>query len=92
MPNHALSYLEGKRLCLVLVRLEDEAQPDGPLKMKLVQGRASLAPNGALAVVNDEGSFTIPSSCYNRIMENDGTLMLEDAEYFVICRVAGMAL
>lgn len=91
MPTD-LSYLEGRKFCLVLVRLDDEKQPDGPLKLKCIHGRASVDVQGALRVHTPHESVCVPSSCYHRVLPNDGTAMLGDAEFFVLCRVAGMEL
>jgi hypothetical protein len=87
-----LSYLEGKRFCVVLAKLEDESNPDGKVKLKPLHGRANVDKNGYLALEHPHGSFAVPASTYNKILPSDGTEMLKDADYFVICRVSGMEI
>lgn len=87
-----LKYLEGKKFCLVFARLEDDAEPDGPVSLRCMHGRASINTKGHLIVEGPDGSFHVPSSCYPKIMPSDGTEMLEDAEFFALCRVSGMPL
>lgn len=84
-----LDYLEGKRFCVVYVQAEGDGATT--LNMKCVHGRANVE-KGKLTVENDRVSLPVPSSCYPMIQPNDGTAMLRDAEYFVVCRVEGMKL
>jgi hypothetical protein len=83
-----LSYLEGRKFCVVFVAQED----GGPIKMKCLHGRASIHRGMRLSVEGAMGKFDVPPTAYSMIMESDGTEMLRDAEYFVLCKVEGMEL
>jgi hypothetical protein len=87
-----LKYLEGRRFCVVLIKLDDETRPDGPFKMRCMHGRASIDHQGYLTLEGESSSWKVPSACYSRILPSDGKKILEDAEYFVLCRVSGIDL
>ena len=81
-----LSYLQGKKFCLVLA----QKTGDDPSKARLrtMHGRADFSREGVLSVVSDKGDkFAVPASCYHQVLQSDGTALLEDAEYYVICHV-----
>ena len=86
-----LKYLQGKRFCVVL--LEDAENPD-PTKVKIrpMLGRANFDKNGHLKLEHSDGAFMVPSSCYTSILPSDGTDLLEDAEYYVICKLSGIKI
>ncbi|MCH2174656.1 MAG: hypothetical protein MK193_02890 [Lentisphaeria bacterium] len=84
--NH-LQYLHGKKFCLVFMQGDDEKN----IKLRTLHGRAMIDTKG-LTVQHGGGAFAVPSSCYGNILESDGTDLLEDAEYYVICKVSGMDL
>ena len=86
-----LKYLDGKKFCVIL--LEDPAvdNPD-KLKMRPMLGRADFDKSGNLRLQHEGGAFTVPSSCYNSILQSDGTDILGDAEYYVICKLSGICL
>lgn len=87
-----LDYLEGKRFCVVLAKLDGPDVDAGNVRLRCIHGRASLE-RGHLAVVGDDGvQFAVPASAYGQILPNDGTDLLKDAEYYVICGVRGMEL
>jgi hypothetical protein len=82
MPH--LAYLEGKKLCVVFVKLVGEKQ--SRVQMQCFRGRADIA-EGRLNVVAENGMiFTVPSSAHGQIMPSDGTVILKDAEYFVLVK------
>lgn len=87
-----LHYLEGKKFCLVLVKADGPDPENGKIQLKCVIGRASINKREQLYVEHSSGRFQVPSSCYNLILPNDGTEMLQDAEYFTFCRVSGLEL
>ena len=79
-----LAYLEGKKLCVVFVKLVGESQQR--VQMQCFRGRADIA-EGHLNVVAESGMvFTVPSSAHGQILPSDGTPLLKDAEYFVLVK------
>ncbi len=89
MPS-PLDYLEGKKFCVVF--MHDDSATENKVRLKALHGRASIDRRGVLFVEHENGRFQVPSSCYNLILPNDGTEFLGSAEYYVICKVAGMDL
>lgn len=83
MP-HSIEYLEGRKFCVVFVKVIDEAA--GKVKLQCLHGRANIE-NGKLSCVTPDGaSFTVPNTALPNILPNDGTEMLKDAEYFVFVK------
>jgi hypothetical protein len=90
---YELEQYEGKRFCVVFVKVTekpDGAEPD--FQVRCVHGRANIERGMSLVLEHDGGRFVVPRSCYNRILASDGTAMLKDAEFFVMCKVEGMEL
>lgn len=95
-----LNYLEGRRLCVVFCKLEEEDEKgkctnmeDPKFQIKTMHGRANVLNNQYLECVTSEGgNFKIPPSAYDKIFPSDGTDILKDAEYFVMVKVSGMDL
>lgn len=87
-----LKYLEGKKFCVVFVKQTDENDPDSQISMKCLHGRANIDRHGKLNVEGPEFSFPVPATASKQIMPSDGTPMLKDAEFFVMCKVSGMDL
>ncbi len=86
-----LDHLQGKKLCVVFMQDTEEEDPES-VKLRTLHGRADIGRNGELIVRNRTDAFTVPSSAYNMVLPNDGTPLLQDAEYFVILKVSGMEL
>ena len=86
-----LSYLEGKKVCVVFVKSGDEGQPEGEVKMRCLHGRANISP-GRFKVEGPNGAFEVPTKAHANVMPSDDTEMLKDSEYFVMIRVSGMDL
>ena len=83
MPS--LDYLEGRRFCVVFVKVLDVAS--GKLQFQCLRGRADIRGGGRLFVVAPGGGeFQVPSSAYSLIQPADGTEILRDAEYFVLVK------
>ena len=81
-----LNYLQGKKFCLVLAQKFGE--DPSKAKLRTMHGRADFSREGVLSVVSDSNEkFAVPASCYNQILQSDGTELLQDAEYYVICHV-----
>jgi hypothetical protein len=81
-PN--LNYLEGRKFCVVFVKVVDPATER--VQLQCMRGRASVE-RGHLSVVGSNGGmFTVPSSALPNILPSDGTALLQDAEYFVLVR------
>jgi len=80
-----LDHLEGRRFCVVFVKVLDTAE--GKVQLRCFRGRADVR-GGRLDVVTDTGAlFSVPSSAHGSIQPNDGTALLRDAEYFALVRV-----
>ena len=80
-----LDYLEGRRLCVVFVKVVDGDK--GKVKCQPVHGRANVE-GSKLSVVTPEGaSVAVPRTAHSTIMPNDGTEMLKEAEYFVLVKM-----
>ena len=79
-----VDYLEGKRFCVVFVKVLDRAAQR--VRLQCFRGRASVE-RGHLNVIDGNGTvFPVPSSAFGNILPNDGTELLEDAEYFALVR------
>ena len=96
MPQDISEY-DGKKFCVVFVKLmgDDDAvtsEETANVQVRCLHGKANIERNTILHLEHEGGRFTVPASCYNRIQPSDGTDLLEDAEYFVMCRVSGMEL
>lgn len=80
-----LDYLEGKKLCVVFVKVLDAST--GRVQCRALRGRAAIN-QGHLDVMTAKGAiFTVPSSAYPTVAQNDGTKILGDADYFCLVKV-----
>ena len=81
----ALDRIEGRKFCVVFMKVLDLATEK--VQLQCLHGRASI--EGRKVVVYGEGgaSFTLPSTCLNKILPSDGSPMLKDAEYYCIVRL-----
>ncbi|MEI8078945.1 MAG: hypothetical protein WCH61_04865 [bacterium] len=83
--SQSLAYLEGRRFCVVFVKVLDS--PEGKVQLRCFRGRADVR-GGRLAVVTGTGAvFAVPSSAHGSIQPHDGTVLLRDADYFALVRV-----
>ena len=83
--NIPIERIEGRKFCVVFVKVLDEAT--GRVRLQCLRGRASIV-RGKVNVVADDGcTFTVPGTAVPHIMENDGTPLLKDAEYFCLVKV-----
>jgi len=81
----ALQYLEGRKFCVVFVKVLDAANER--VQLRCLRGRAGID-RGKVSVMAPSGNvFTIPSTAMHSIMPNDGTDILKDAEYFCFVKV-----
>jgi len=81
-PN--LGYLEGRRFCVVFVRVIDPETER--VQLQCLRGRASIE-RGRLNVVNEVGGvFTVPSSALASVLPSDGSSLLKNAEYFCLVK------
>jgi len=79
-----LDYLEGRKVCVVFVKVVDKERER--VRLQCFRGRGSIE-RGKLNVVDPNGAvFGVPSSAYPTIMPNDGSDLLKDADYFVLVR------
>ena len=83
-----LGYLEGRKFCVVFFKTQEEEAASGQIKMKCLHGRANIDKRGSLTVEAASGSFKVPTSAYPMIQPSDGTKILRDAEYFVLCKLS----
>jgi hypothetical protein len=86
-----LRHLQGKRFCVVLMEDSESSDPT-KVKIRPMLGRANIDKQGNLKLEHSGGAFMVPSSCYPTILPSDGTDILEDAEYYVFCKLSGMKL
>jgi hypothetical protein len=83
MPG-SLDYLEGRKFCVVFVKVLDPVSER--VQLQCFRGRASIE-RGRVNVVDRNGAvFTVPGSAMNNIMENDGSKILKDADYFCLVK------
>ena len=82
----SLAQLEGRKFCVVFVKVIDAATQR--VQLQCMRGRASVDDRGGVSCVNESGaSFAIPSISRAGILPSDGTPILKDAEYFVLVKV-----
>ena len=80
-----LEYLEGRRFCVVFVKVLDHAS--GRVQCRCLRGRAHLE-EGHLHLMSPQGSiFTVPASALPTVAPNDGTGLLKDAEFYCMVKV-----
>ncbi|NLZ63314.1 MAG: hypothetical protein GX902_05845 [Lentisphaerae bacterium] len=80
-----LKYLEGRKFCVVFVKVLDAASER--VQLRCLRGRASLE-RGKVSVMAPSGNiFTIPGTAVRSILPNDGSAILKDAEYFCFVKV-----
>ena len=90
-----LSYLEGKKICVVFCQLtneqafkDGEEPKEGSFKLKCLHGLGNIIEGGKyLRVEGPDGGFSVPPSAYRNIHPSDGTDLLKDAEYFVMVKL-----
>jgi hypothetical protein len=79
-----LEYFEGRKLCVVFVKVVDAASER--VQLSALRGRADVE-NGKLSVVHESGHrFTVPHTALANILPNDGTEILGDCEYYVLVK------
>ena len=84
MPD-TLDYLEGKKFCVVFVKVLDPQTER--VQLQCFRGRANIE-RGKLNVVDANGAvFTVPGSAMSNILPNDGTKLLRDAEYYCLVKL-----
>ena len=80
-----LSYLEGRKFCVVFVKVLDAAA--GKVQCRCLRGRAAFN-QGHLDVMTERGAiFTVPASALATVAPNDGTKILGDCEYYCLVKV-----
>ena len=80
-----LEKIEGKKFCVVFVKVIDKATER--VQLQCLRGRANVE-RGRLSVVDEAGaSFTVPGTAMQTILPSDGTEILQDAEYYCFVRV-----
>jgi hypothetical protein len=80
-----LKRLEGRKFCVVFVKVIDAAAER--VQLQCLRGRASVD-RGKVSVADQHGAmFTLPGTAVANIQPSDGTKLLQDAEYFCLVRV-----
>ncbi|MBR0460344.1 MAG: hypothetical protein IJJ26_14015 [Victivallales bacterium] len=81
----SLDQLEGRKFCVVFVKVLDEAA--GRVQMQCLRGRASVERMRVSCVTDYGAKFQIPPLAQINILPSDGTPLLQDAEYFCFVKV-----
>lgn len=85
MAMNASACLEGRRFCVVFVKVLDRATER--VQCRCLRGRAHLE-DGHLHLMAPQGRiFTVPASAMSTIAPSDGTPLLQDAEYYCLVKV-----
>ena len=79
-----LEYYEGRKFCVVFVKVID--QKAGKMQLKPYFGRASVEDKKLLLMSPEGGSFAVPHTALPNILPNDGTDLLKDCEYYVLVK------
>ena len=81
---YAIDHLEGRKLCVVFVKVVDPTTER--VQLQCFHGRGSVD-RGRLNVIDANGTvFPVPSSATGNVLPSDGTRILRDAEYFVLVK------
>ncbi len=81
---HRMDHFEGKKMCVVFVHVLDAG--NGKVQLQCFRGRANVE-RGRLNVVDANGTvFPVPSSASGNVLPNDGTKILQDADFFVLVK------
>ena len=85
MNKSDYGYLEGRKFCIVFVKVIDLESEK--VQLRCLRGRASVE-RGKVHVVAPRGSmFTVPQTALNTILPSDGSPILKDAEYYCLVKV-----
>jgi len=80
-----LEFLEGKKFCIVFVKVID--MNTERVQLQCFRGRANVE-RGKLSVVDTNGALVmVPSTALSNIMPSDGSSLLKDAEFFCLVKV-----
>lgn len=77
-------YLEGCKFCVVFVKVLDPVKER--VRLQCFRGRASVERGRVTVVDRNGGMFTLPSTAMTNILPNDGSRILQDAEYFCLVK------
>jgi hypothetical protein len=77
-------YLEGRRFCVVFVKVLDVSRER--VQLQCFRGRASVERGRVNVVAANGGVFTLPGTSVNNILPSDGSRLLRDAEYFCLVK------
>jgi len=77
-------YLEGRRFCVVFVKVTDPVRER--VMLQCFRGRASIERGRVNVVDVNGGVFTLPGTALNNILPSDGSRILKDAEYFCLVK------
>ena len=80
-----LSYLNGKRFCVVRMRVLDPVKQK--VKLTPLHGIARVLPDRLVLEQAYGEKFVVPDSALPSILPNDGTPLLKGAAYYVIVKL-----
>lgn len=79
-----LDYLNGRRFCVVFVKVLDEEA--GRVQLQALHGRANVDRGRLQLRMAGGAAFTVPQTALPNVLPSDGTDILKDAEYYVLVK------
>jgi hypothetical protein len=80
----SFDYLEGRRFCVVFVKVVDPLRER--VALQCFRGRASIERGRVNVVADNGGVFALPGTALPNILPSDGSSLLKDAEYFCLVK------
>ena len=80
-----LSYLDGKRFCMVYMDVLDEVLEK--VKLTPIHGVARVMSDRLIIEESSGNQLVVPDSALPSITPSDGAALLKDAEHYVIVKV-----
>ena len=80
-----LSYLDGTRFCLIYMDVLDEVLEK--VKLTPVHGVARVMSDRLIVEESSGNQLVVPDSALPSITPSDGTVLLKDAEHYVIIKI-----
>jgi len=83
--TYDLEHLEGKKFCVVFVKELDNK--NNKVQLRCLHGRAEVERNTLKVHCGGDHPFVVPNIALRNILENDGTEILKDCEYYAMVKV-----
>jgi hypothetical protein len=77
-------YLEGRRFCVVFVKVLGASRER--VQLQCFRGRVSVERGRVKVVDSNGGVFTLPGTALGNILASDGSPILKDAEFFCLVK------